>query len=153
MKISGLKFIFYVSLICLLCACQRNAYLQHLAGNSDNLADYRGKWIILNYWAGWCNWCVKEIPELNQFYKSHKNNNVVVFGVNYDHLPPTELQQLASQLNIQFPLLTNDPIAQLGFTNIAGLPATFVITPEGKLLAPLLGGQTHNSLETIIKNN
>lgn len=143
----------FVAVISLIAGCERassHLVLQQLNGHITQLADYRGKWVILNYWAGWCGWCIKEIPEFNHFYADYKDKNVVVFGVNFDHLPTDQLSALAYRLDMQYPLLSNDPITALGVQDIPGLPITFVIDPHGKLLPPLLGGQTEQSIAKVI---
>jgi peroxiredoxin len=116
-------------------------------GNVINFADYRGKWIVLNYWASWCKPCKTEIPELNAFYSGHKDLDAVVLGVNYDQVDITQLQQLVKQFVINYPVLSTDPGPALGITSVPGIPASFLINPEGKLVKTLYGEQTQIELE------
>lgn len=124
--------------------------VQTLTGNNIKLSDYRGKWIIINYWASWCEPCAKEIPQLNAFYKSHVGKDAIVLGVNYDGLALTKLAELVKKMGIQYPVLTKDPKNLIGVEHIPGLPATYVISPQGKLVQSLYGEQTQLSLEQAI---
>jgi len=126
--------------------------LSDLAGNKINLADYHGKWVIINYWASWCKPCFKEIPQINKFYNAHKDD-VVVLGVSYDQASGKDLQQIVKKMDIQFPTLNQDPRKQFGIDQIKGLPVTFVVGPDGKLKKTLYGEQTQRSLEVATQMN
>lgn len=121
--------------------------VQDIDGKVIQLADYRGKWLVINYWAAWCGPCAKEIPELNAFYQAHKDHNAVVLGVNYDGLTAGKLHELVKKLNIHYPILATDPKSALGIQHVPGLPATFIVSPEGKLVKTLYGEQSQASLE------
>ncbi len=112
-----------------------------------NLAHYQGKWVIINYWATWCEYCMEEIPELNAFYRAHADK-VGLFGVNYDD--PGNLNQHIHQSGVIFPTLLNDPKASFGIRGISGLPTTLVIGPDGRLKHILEGPQTKRSLERAV---
>lgn len=111
-----------------------------------NLSDYKGRWVVISYWATWCEYCMGEIPELNAFYRAH-NNQVAMFGFNYDD--PGNLQQHIQRSGVIFPTLVNDPKASFGIRGISGLPTTFVIGPNGRLNV-LEGPQTKRSLERAV---
>jgi len=105
--------------------------------------DQKGEWTFVNYWANWCKPCIKEIPELN---KLHTMQGVRVLGVNYDGAVGDDLQAQLTSLNVQFPTLTQDPATRYDVDRPQVLPTTLVISPEGKLLAVLVGPQTEKSL-------
>ena len=83
--------------------CQAEITLKDLDGNKTALSSLKGKWVFINYWAGWCRTCVAEIPELNQFYQNHQNDAVVLYGVNFDAPPLSEQKNIIRQLGIQYP--------------------------------------------------
>lgn len=114
-------------------------------GRPIRLADYHGKWVVINYWATWCEPCLQELPELNKFYR-HYSDRAVVLGVSFDSLPSAEIQQLATRLALQFPLLSSFPLEKLGVASVTTLPITFVIAPDGRLQETLHGPQTQASL-------
>lgn len=111
--------------------------------------ELKGKWVFINYWASWCQPCLDEIRELNQFYKTQKDR-VQLFGVNYDMLPAQEQWRLIKKLHIHYPNLEEDPAKLLALGDIPGVPATFVFNPNGKLVKTLYGPQTFRSLNALI---
>lgn len=127
--------------------------LQDTHGNSTSFSALKGKWVLINYWAGWCQTCVDEIPEFNRFYSNHKKDKVALFGVNYDALPLFEQKSLIKQLNISYPNLLNDPANQLRLGDITGVPVTFIFNPKGQLVKTLYGGQTAKTLEKVMNVN
>ena len=124
--------------------------LRDINGHSFHFSDLRGKWVFINYWATWCGPCKKEIPQLNQFYESNKQKDVVVFGVNYDQVPSKEIKIMAKNLNIDYPTLALDPAKSLGLGDIPGIPVTFLFDPKGVLVKTLYGEQTTKSLEAVL---
>jgi thiol-disulfide isomerase/thioredoxin len=112
-----------------------------------NFSDYKGKWVVISYWATWCEYCRGEIPELNSFYSAH-SNQVAMFGFNYDD--PGNLSDHVEDMHVNFPTLMNDPKASFGIQGISGLPTTFVIGPDGRLKHVLEGPQTKRSLERAV---
>lgn len=108
------------------------------------LADYRGRWVVVNYWAEWCKPCATEIPELNALDRTYRE--VAVLGVNFDGAEGDELQQQEQRLGVEFPTLATDPAADLGIARPAVLPTTLVLDPTGSLTATLVGPQTLQSL-------
>jgi thiol-disulfide isomerase/thioredoxin len=131
---------------------ERGAALHELSGKIFRFSDYKGKWIILNYWASWCEPCRKEIPELIKFAQMHSPDEVVVIGVNYDFVEPQQVEKFVKAFGITYPTLINDPAAQLGIEMVEVLPTTFVIDPTGKIIAQKAGEQTALSLDQLIEN-
>jgi thiol-disulfide isomerase/thioredoxin len=113
-------------------------------GSGFDLADYNGRWLVINYWAEWCKPCIKEIPELNAL--DAKYPQVAVVGVNFDGETGEVLRQQIDRLGIAFPVLGEEPSATLGVALPLVLPATFIFDPDGKLAHSLVGPQTLESL-------
>ncbi|MES2998195.1 MAG: TlpA disulfide reductase family protein [Pseudomonadota bacterium] len=116
-----------------------------------NFSDYKGKWLVISYWATWCNYCMEEIPELNAFYRAHRNE-VVMFGVNYEDGPVNELPERIQESAVAFPTFSYDPKPYFHFRigRISGLPTTLLIGPDGNLKRVLEGPQTKRSLENAL---
>ncbi len=108
------------------------------------LADYSGRWLVINYWATWCKPCIKEIPELNALASNYPQ--VAVLGYNFDGIAGEALAAEAAALGIAFGLLQEDPSGQFGLSLPQVLPTTLVIDPEGQLVSSLVGPQTLESL-------
>jgi thiol-disulfide isomerase/thioredoxin len=113
-------------------------------GKPYHFAMHTGKWIVLNYWATWCQFCINEIPELNKFADAIKNKPVIFFAVNYDNVSDGEQQAFAVDHGIHYLLLHNNPFETLiSRTRISTLPTTFVISPDGRVQE--LNGEIHLS--------
>lgn len=107
--------------------------------------DLKGDYVIVNYFAEWCAPCLRELPELNEFYHEH-GDKAQLFGVSFDGLNNAQLTELQAEYAIQFPLILNEPVANLPFPTPQMLPATYIVTPAGEVKGPLLGEQTEASL-------
>lgn len=101
------------------------------------LADFRGRWVVVNFWATWCTPCLLEMPELQAFHEQH-HNRATVIGVNYQDLAPKEIRTFTEQLAISFPIALSGGNPLSGFP-LKGLPTTFLISPSGKLTDTHLG--------------
>ncbi len=127
--------------ITVLAACSGRPDARDSHGNPIHLKNYLGKWVIVNYWAGWCKPCLDEMPALNQIYKTHRKQ-VVVIGASYDNLTKYEMKDIAAKLSIHYPLVADLSLQEYGIKKISVLPITYIINPKGKLVKILRGPQT-----------
>lgn len=104
------------------------------------------QWLVINYWAVWCAPCRKEVPALNELHSELYEQGVRVLGVNYDQLQGTELLADSQQLGIKFTVLNVDPAIRFNLPETRGLPATYIVNPQGKLLRQLRGEQSKQSI-------
>ena len=104
-----------------------------LNGITHSIAQEKGKWIIMNYWATWCPPCLKEIPELIKFHDKHKNSDAVVWGINIENIPRNELDSFLEKLNIPYPIFISPMVNFTYFGPLRSLPVTYFISPEGNL--------------------
>lgn len=114
-------------------------------GKTFNLADYAGKWLIINYWAIWCGPCVKEIPDLNELQREYKDQ-LTVLGVNYDKKVGEDLLADIRAIGMEFDYIEKNPADVLKLSRPEGLPVTYLFSPQGKLEAKLVGPQTKAEL-------
>lgn len=121
-----------------------------MQGKPVSFESLRGQWVIINYWASWCEPCRQEIPEFNRFFHHQKGKPIQLFAVNYDHVPLSEQKDLIRMMKIQYTSLKKDPAQSLGLGEIPGLPATFVFSPDGQLVKALFGKQSEQSLLSVI---
>ncbi len=145
----------FIGLFCVLLsiAAQAGIVLNDLTGQEINTASLKGKWVFINYWASWCQPCVDEIAELNEFYEQNRDKNVAVFAVNFDGLPLAKQQRLVRKFNIRYPSLRQNPAALFHLGAISVVPVTFVIDPQGRLNETLYGGQTLASLKDVLTHS
>jgi thiol-disulfide isomerase/thioredoxin len=117
------------------------ANLPNESGVTQNLGQYKGKIIVLNFWATWCPPCREEIPELSELNTEYKNKNVVVLGIAVDEL--SSVKEFSKATPVHYPLYVaeNDGMAfaeNLG--NSKGvLPYTVIINQEGKVVNTYFG--------------
>ncbi|MCW8880612.1 MAG: TlpA family protein disulfide reductase, partial [Kangiellaceae bacterium] len=112
----------------------------------SSLDDFRGKWVVVNFWAEWCSPCIEEIPELNRLAAESDELNIVVLGVSYDPIENDALSGLVRKLNIEYPVMATDPAPILPFTLPPTLPTNYLLTPDGEVIAKLVGTQNYESL-------
>lgn len=121
-----------------------------IVGKQHNLADYRGKWVLVNIWATWCPPCLNEIPDLIALHDEHKDKDLVVIGIVTDYSNPKRVTDFARDHRISYPVvLGNDGIvAQIG--PVEGLPMTYMFNPQGKIVAYNVGALTKKAVEGYI---
>ncbi|MFK8051237.1 MAG: TlpA family protein disulfide reductase [Halioglobus sp.] len=140
-----MRFITLLVTTLVLTACQGDN--KDISGSA--ISDYRGQWLVINYWAKWCKPCIKEIPELNEF--DSKFDYVSVLGVNYDGAVGEDLAQQIRDFSIEFPVLEEDPATELGTRRPTVLPTTLIVNPSGELRETLLGPQSVGTLTKAIE--
>lgn len=125
--------------------------MQDLQGDTHTLKQYRGKWVVVNYWGVYCGPCLREMPELSLFHDKHKDSDAVVLGINQEEIPAHLLARFADKLKITFPLLKVPFEQETPFGVVTLLPTTFVINPQGEIVGGQQGPITGQVLEDYIK--
>ncbi len=123
--------------------------LPDLLGSEHKLADYRGKVVVLNFWASWCPDCVLEIPSLNKLHGLMKNEDVAIIGVSIDR----KRKDIESMPNpILYPVLIDErgDVFVKKYT-ITRLPVTVIINREGVIVEKLAGRHDFGSAEFVAK--
>lgn len=118
-------------------------------GKTHSLAQYKGKWVLVNFWATWCPPCLEEIPDLVALHEN-KKNNLVVLGIAMDYKDPKTVLQFADQMMVSYPIILGDSkiAAQIGA--LRGLPTTYLYNPQGKMVAYNVGALTRKAVESYI---
>jgi cytochrome c biogenesis protein CcmG, thiol:disulfide interchange protein DsbE len=123
------------------------------SGKAGHLSDYKGKVVVLNFWATWCPPCVEETPALNRLQKYIASRNGVVLGVAADE-DPAAYEKFLREQGVVFPTYrdpatkdNHSPIAQTYGTSM--YPETYVIDRHGKIARKLIGFQQWDSPEML----
>jgi cytochrome c biogenesis protein CcmG/thiol:disulfide interchange protein DsbE len=103
-------------------------------GQTIRLADLRGKPVVLNFWASWCQPCRQEAPILQAVWEEYKTQNLLVLGVDYVDTEP-EAKKYLQEFKITYPNGPDIGTVVSQAYHITGVPETYFITREGKLLA------------------
>lgn len=119
------------------------------SGKTHTLAGYKGKWVLVNFWATWCPPCLEEIPDLITLH-DNKQNNLVVIGIATDYSNSKQVTDFADSMMVSYPIVlgTSKVINQIG--PVQGLPTTYLFNPDGKMVAQQSGAITRESVETYI---
>jgi thiol-disulfide isomerase/thioredoxin len=103
-----------------------------MAGKLVNLADYRGKVVLLNFWASWCGPCRKEMPILEQLHKQYQNKGVMLVGVNVE--PDSEdARKWLKGTPVSFPILFDRDSAVSKLYEVQGMPNTVILDRKGRV--------------------
>ena len=120
------------------------------AGAPWSLAQRRGKWVVVNFWATWCTPCLKEIPELDAFDRARED--VEVIGLAYEEIERPDMEAFLKEHPISYPVALVDVYAGLpDFPIPRGLPMTYVIGPDGKVARQFLGPVDMVVLNDLVK--
>ncbi len=115
-------------------------------GTSTKWSHWNGRPIVINYWAEWCAPCRHEIPELNALHRERTETGAVVLGVNYDGITGARLGALIERMQIEFPVLVEDPMDRWGYARPGVLPTTIIVARDGGVRDILVGPQTRDSI-------
>jgi len=123
--------------------------LRDTTGKEHRLADYKGRYVVVNFWATWCVPCVQEIPEISAFQKAHKD--VVVIGIAMDAENPAKVKQFATKVGHDYALVLSDDSVEDQMCTPHALPATRIYDPTGKVVYDRVGRVTKKVLEDTTK--
>ncbi len=96
------------------------------------LSSYRGKVVLLNFWATWCEPCLTEMPTFVEWQKQYGAGNFQVIGISMDDATP-EVIATVSRLKLNYPVLMGDEYLGAAYGGVLGLPVTFLIDRKGKI--------------------
>jgi len=106
--------------------------LKDAAGRSHRLEDYRGKVVLVNFWATWCGPCREEMPSIGRLKKKLANRPFVVLAVNVDE-PESRVLKFLEQTPLDFPTLLDPDGRTTKAWKVRILPASFVVLPSGRV--------------------
>jgi thiol-disulfide isomerase/thioredoxin len=110
--------------------------VRSLNGQDFKMTDAKGKVVFLNFWATWCPPCVAEMPSIQQFHEKLKDDGVVFVCVSNEETP--KVSQFAKEKGFTFPIYTMRDAPPNVFKT-RGIPATFILSPEGKIAFKHIG--------------
>jgi thiol-disulfide isomerase/thioredoxin len=126
--------------------------LKDSTGHVHHLADYRGKWVLVNFWATWCAPCLEEIPELADLYNAHKNKDLMVIGVAMEYPSPQIVLDFLKETPVPYPVVMGDYKMAKQVGAVAALPTSYLFDPKGKLASYQPGPVTRESVEEYMRS-
>ena len=122
-----------------------NFTLQSVDGQTIKLADFRGKVVILNFWATWCPPCRAEMPALEEVYQARRDEGLVVLAIDQNEAPDS-VKSFQAELGLTFPLLFDPGYTVSDQYRINLLPSTFFIGRDGVIHDVVFGGPMNRAL-------
>jgi len=118
-------------------------------GHTHTLSDYKGKWVLINFWATWCPPCLKEIPDLAELF--HERRDIVIIGIAMEYDDAEVVMKFVKEMTIPYPIVlgTRATAAQLG-DEVSMLPSTYLFDPDGQPAARKIGLITRSEIEAFI---
>ncbi len=109
-----------------------NFVLPNLAGDEVSLDSFRGKYVLVNFWATWCVPCRKEMPYLQNISEKH-SDQLVVLGINMGE-DVERVEPFVEDMALTFPILLDPPDTLTDEHNVRGLPVSFIVGPDGQII-------------------
>lgn len=121
--------------------------LEGINGQEVSLVDYKGKFVLLNFWATWCAPCRKEMPAMSNLHNEFGGEGLEVVGV---HVGPSlaGVKKFLEAVPVSFTILMDKDMS-LASWGVQGLPTTFLVNPEGKLVYKAVGEREWDSPEMV----
>ena len=123
--------------------------LMQLGGGEVSLSDYRGGWVLINYWATWCAPCRKEMPELSALHD--ERDDLTVLGLAFEDIDDSAFEEFLTEFHASYPILRVDvyePPEPFGAPRV--LPTTIILDREGRAVKAFLGPVTREAIEQFI---
>jgi len=117
-----------------------NFTVRDIDGTEYRLSDYRGKVVVLNFWATWCPPCREEMPAMNRAHKKLSKDNVVILAINVGEDEDT-IFEFTGNYPVDFPLLMDKEGKVIKRYPVMGLPTTYIISPTGIVTHRTVGGR------------
>ncbi|MEZ0316594.1 MAG: TlpA disulfide reductase family protein, partial [Methylophilaceae bacterium] len=126
--------------------------LKDNTGKQHRLSDYKGKWVLVNYWATWCPPCLEEVPDLVSLYDQRKDKDLMVIGVAFEYKSAQEVDRFVDDMLMSYPIVLGDDkvTAQIGSAEV--LPTTYIYDPQGRLVKVKRGIVTKKYIEQYIES-
>lgn len=121
-----------------------------VAGRRIDLRDYRGKVVLLNFWATWCAGCQVELPKFAQWQKEYGAAGLQIVGVSMDD-GVAPVRKTVRRLNLDFPVVIGDAHLGDAYGGVLGLPVTFLLDRDGRIVAEIKGEADLAALESQVK--
>ena len=124
--------------------------LTDLSGAPLRLADYRGKVVLLNFWATWCAPCVREIPDLVALRKELGPDQVEILGISLD-TEEDDVREFVRQRGVTYPAAVDTAGVSAMYGGISSIPTTFVIDADGGIAEKIVGSRSKRGFKTAVE--
>jgi len=123
--------------------------LPDLKGTEIGLRDFRGRYLLVNFWATWCGPCKLEMPSLEILYRRFVSRRLAVVGISNDMFGATVVEPYVRDQELTFPILLDPQLEASNAFEVLSLPTTYLIDPEGNIIGVLSGAENWAAPETL----
>lgn len=123
--------------------------LTDLEGKRVSMAEYRGKVVVLNFWASWCPPCRAEMPSMERLYQKLKGRDFELLAVNVEENGQPAVRAFTRKIPIGFPVLLDNDQQVSGLYGVGGIPQTFIINKRGEIVQETTGARSWDSSATV----
>lgn len=125
--------------------------LTSLDGKTIHLSDYRGKAVLLNFWATWCEPCKIEMPWFVDLQQQYGPQGLQILGVAMDEASPKEISQFAKDMGVNYPIVIGKDSVGDAYGGVQFLPATFYIGRDGRVIDKAFGLKGRSEIRDDVK--
>jgi thiol-disulfide isomerase/thioredoxin len=125
--------------------------LESLQGQTVHLADFRGKAVLLNFWATWCQPCKIEMPWLEQMQQQYGPQGLQIVGIAMDDASIEDIAKFTKEMGVNYPILLGKESVGDAYGGVQFLPSTFFIDRNGKFVDRVFGLKSRSEIEDDIK--
>ena len=129
--------------------------LSTLSGDIIKLTDYKGKKVILNFWASWCGPCKAEMPHMQNYYAKNKDSaNVEIIAVNMttEERGLASIEKFVNAYGLTFPVPLDNDGEVMGMYRIMTIPTTYMISTDGTIKQKIIGPMDEKTIKELVDN-
>jgi cytochrome c biogenesis protein CcmG/thiol:disulfide interchange protein DsbE len=126
--------------------------LRALDGRRIGLSDFRGRVVLVNFWATWCAPCRVEMPWLSEFSLRYRDQGLTVLGISVDDGGRERVAKFLGERSVRYPILLNDGNVDQRFGGVRFLPQTFFVGRDGRIIRRVYGIRTHADFEADVQS-
>src|SRR5271163_1222515 len=125
--------------------------LESLDGKTMRLSDFRGKAVLLNFWATWCGPCKIEMPWFVDLQNQYRSQGLQIVGVAMDDASKEDISKFAKDMGVNYPILIGKESVGDQYGGVPALPESFLISRDGKIVDKIIGLRGKADIEEAIK--
>jgi thiol-disulfide isomerase/thioredoxin len=124
--------------------------LKDVEGKPVNFSQFKGKVVVLDFWATWCGPCRSEIPGYVQLQEKYKDKGLVIIGVSLDQEGPEVVKKFIGDFHLNYQVVMGDDAVVAAFGGVDGIPTTFIIDRTGKIRDKKVGAMETAEYEKVL---